>query len=64
MRLLQLLSARTRGLPDPPPDPLDGPTYADDSPPPPAAFVAAPEADALESRLLDCLLYTSPSPRD
>eukprot|EP00969_Alexandrium_andersonii_P066229 2921087-Alexandrium_andersonii.AAC.1 len=52
MRLLQLLSARTRGLPDLPPDSLDGPTYVDDSPPPPAAFLAAPEADALEPRLL------------
>eukprot|EP00969_Alexandrium_andersonii_P210627 9304041-Alexandrium_andersonii.AAC.1 len=53
MRLLQLLSARARGLPAPPPDPLGGPTYLGDSAPAPAAFVAAPDADALESRLLD-----------
>eukprot|EP00969_Alexandrium_andersonii_P279323 12346744-Alexandrium_andersonii.AAC.1 len=46
-RLLQLLSARARGLPDPPPDPLDHPTYVDDSAPAPASFVAAPEADSL-----------------
>eukprot|EP00969_Alexandrium_andersonii_P023669 1033198-Alexandrium_andersonii.AAC.1 len=53
MWLLQLLSARARGLPDPPPDPLGLPTYVDDSALAPAAFVAAPEADALESRLLE-----------
>eukprot|EP00969_Alexandrium_andersonii_P029343 1281180-Alexandrium_andersonii.AAC.1 len=53
MRLLQLLSARARGLPDPPPDPLDGPTYVDDSPPAEPTFIAAPEADSLESRILD-----------
>eukprot|EP00969_Alexandrium_andersonii_P338975 14982514-Alexandrium_andersonii.AAC.1 len=53
MRLLQILSARARGLPDPPPDSLDGPTYVDDSAPTPAAFVPAPAADALESRLLE-----------
>eukprot|EP00969_Alexandrium_andersonii_P362220 15459214-Alexandrium_andersonii.AAC.1 len=47
LRLLQVLSARARGPPDPPPDLLDSLTYVDDIAPPPAAFVDAPEADAL-----------------
>eukprot|EP00969_Alexandrium_andersonii_P315933 13959015-Alexandrium_andersonii.AAC.1 len=56
LRLLQLLSARHRGLPAPPPDSLEGPGYVDDPPSPPAPFVDAPEADALESRMLDAPL--------
>eukprot|EP00969_Alexandrium_andersonii_P187906 8303480-Alexandrium_andersonii.AAC.1 len=53
VRLLQLLAKRFRGIPAPPPDPLEVTRYVDDAPPPPAPFVEAPAAGALESRNLD-----------